>query len=398
MTATDFSNSTAIAYDYIPLKYEERRSFVETYGFAGSQGMVHVDAVLMRPASGAPSDTVVVMMHPSVSQHILPVPRALAERGLHVLCAQNRYFKNDSALIFEKALLDLGHCIRHAKEVLGYRHVVLIGWSGGGPLITYYQSQAEHPTVTQTPAGDPVDMAAAGLLPADAVIFQAASISRARILAEYIDPSVSDELAPEKRRLELDIYDPRNPNQPPYSADFIAAYRAAQLARVRRITHWVKDTLDALRRRGGPETERAFNVHRTMADLRFLDLAIDPNDRTQGVSFIGNPESANSGPAGFARFCTLRSWLSQWSIDDSRADAQQCVQGIGVPLLVIENGGDDGAPASHVRAVYEAARSSDKQMHRIAGANHYYARQPELLNQAVGITLGWMRERRLLAH
>jgi len=397
MTIADPSRSTSITYDYIPLKYEERRTFVETYGFAGSQGIVHVDAVLMRPASGAPSDTVVVMMHPSVSQHILPVPRALAEQGVHVLCAQNRYFRNDSALIFEKALLDLGHCIRHAKEVLGYRRVVLIGWSGGGPLITYYQSQAEHPTVTQTPAGDPVDIAAAGLIPADAVIFQAASISRARILAEYIDPSVIDELMPETRNFELDIYDPRNPHQPPYSSDFIAAYREAQLARVRRITDGVKATLDALRRKGGAETERAFCVHRTMADLRFLDVAIDPNDRTQGVSFIGNPESANSGPAGFARFCTLRSWLSQWSIDDSRADAEQCVRHIGVPLLVIENGGDDGAPASHVRAVYAAARSSDKQMHCIAGANHYYARQPELLGQAVRITLDWMRERQLIA-
>lgn len=384
-----------IEYAYHPLQYAETRAFVDTYGFAGSQGNVHVDAVLMRP-KGRPSRTLMVFMHPSVSQHILPVPRELAARGMHVMCAQNRYFKNDAALLFEKAVLDLGHCIRHAKEKLGYEKVVLVGWSGGGPLITFYQSQAERPTITHTPAGDPVDIAGAKLIPADAVIFQAASISRARILAEYIDPSVLDELNPDRRDVALDIYDPRNPNQPPYSADFIHTYRAAQEARVRRITGWVKEQLDRFQRLGGPEQERAFCVHRTMADLRFLDLAIDPNERKAGVSFIGNPQSANSGPAGFARFCTLRSWLSQWSLDDSKADAVQCVSTLKAPLLVIENGADDGAPASHPRAVYAAATMADKEMHLIPGANHYYAGQPALLDQAVSLTQSWLGARGLL--
>jgi pimeloyl-ACP methyl ester carboxylesterase len=380
--------------DFIPLKYEEPKVFVETYGFAGSQGYVHADAVLMRPKD-RPSDTLLVFMHPSAAQHILPVPRSLPALGLHVLCAQNRYFRNDSALIFEKAILDLGAHIRHARDVLGYRKIVLVGWSGGGPLITFYQAQAENPTLVDTPAGDPVDIKGAGLSPGDAVIFQAASISRARILAEYIDPSVRDEANPDDRIVDLDIYDPRNPNRPPYSADFIDTYRAAQLARLRKITATVRDTIDTLRRRGTSELERGFVTHRTMADLRWFDLSIDPNDRKPGVSFIGDPASANTGPAGFARFCTLRSWLSQWSIDDSRADAVACARGITVPFLAIENGGDDGAPASHVRAVHAAAASADKTMQRIPGANHYYAGQPELLDQANATVLSWLAERGL---
>lgn len=384
-----------VVYDYIPLRYEEPRAFVDTYGFAGSQGFVHIDAVLMRPKD-TPSKTVLVFMHPSVSQHILPVPKALAGEGAHVLCAQNRYFKNDSALVFEKVLLDLGAMIRHARQVLGYQKVVLVGWSGGGPLITYYQSQAENPTVTQTPAGDAVNLRGAGLLPADGVIFQAASVSRARILAEYIDPSVTDETNPQARLPELDIYDPANPNRPPYTPAYVARYRAAQLARMRRITAWVKDQLAELKQRGGAAQERAFCVHRTMADLRWFDLAVDPNERKLGVSFIGDPESANNGPVGFARFCTLRSWLSQWSIDDSLADAEQCVRHIRVPLLVIENGADDGAPAAHVRAVYAAAVSPEKQMVRIPGANHYYAGQPELLEMANQATWDWLRRHRLV--
>jgi RNA polymerase sigma-70 factor (ECF subfamily) len=68
----------------------------------------------------------------------------------------------------EKVAVDLGAYVRHAREVLGYRRVVLVGWSGGGSLSLFYQSEALAPSVTETPAGDPVDLASAGLQPADA--------------------------------------------------------------------------------------------------------------------------------------------------------------------------------------------------------------------------------------
>lgn len=383
--------------EFIALRYEEPRAFVETYGFAGSQGFVHIDAVLLR-ARPTPATTLLVFMHPTAAQHILPMPKALAQMGYHVLCAQNRYFRNDTALIFEKAILDLGAHIRHAKEVLGYEKVVLMGWSGGGPLITFYQSQAEVPSITQTPAGDPANVAGAKLPAADAVVFQAASISRAQILADYIDPSVTDEQNPDRRNLELDIYDAGNPNRAPYSPEFIETYRAAQYARVRRITSWVKSQIELLKSRGGPEIERGFVTHRTMADLRWFDLSIDRNDRKLGISFLGDPVSANNGPAGFARFSTLRSWLSQWSIDDSRANAVECVRHIRVPFFAIENGADDGAPASHMRSVFEAAASPGKSLKVIPGANHYYAGQPELLRQACTALTMWLDAQRLLGN
>ncbi len=382
-------------YEFLSLRYEEPRALVETYGFVGSQGYVHLDGVLMRPHD-RPSDMLLVFMHPSTPQYVLPVPKALAERGLHVLCAQNRYFRNDTAFIFEKAILDLGAHIRHAKEVLGYRNIVLVGWSGGGPLLTFYQSQAENPTLVDTPAGDPVNIRDAGLIPADAFIFQAASISRAQLLAEFIDPSVTQEDEPDRRVLELDIYDPRNPHRAPYGAEFIAQYRQAQLARIRRITDWVKDQIERRRAADDLGPELGFVTHRTMADLRWFDLSIDSNQRKLGESFTGDPRLANNGPAGFARFSTLRSWLSQWSIDDSRADAVECVKNIRVPFLAIENGADDGAPASHMRAVYEAAASNDRTMLTIDGANHYYVRQPELLVESCNQMISWLEARNLL--
>jgi pimeloyl-ACP methyl ester carboxylesterase len=386
---------SGIETEWLTLSYPESRTFNETYGFGGSQGMIHVEALLMRPA-GRPSQTLFVFMHPQTSMDVLPVPRSLVAQGAHVLCARNRYFKNDAVLIFEKVLLDLGAWMRHARESLGYEKVVIVGWSGGGPLAAFYQAQAEHPTITDTPNGDPVDVAGAGLIPADAVIFQAGSVSRARILLEALDPSVTDELRPEARDARLDLYDPANPVQPPYSAGFMTEYRAAQLARMRRITAWVKGNLAELKAKGGKEMERGFVVHRTMADPRFIDPAFEPTDRRPRWCLSGDPETVNTGPVGFARFCTLRSWLSQWSIDDSRADAGVAARSISVPFLMIENTADDGAPRAHLQEVYEACASPDKRYVTIAGANHYYAGQPELLDEATGATLGFLRERGLV--
>src|SRR5215207_6372810 len=215
--------------EWLHLQYEESAAFTETYGFSGSQGAVNLEGIRFRPV-GRASDTLMVFMHPASTLQLLPVPRTMAATGAHVLCAGSRYQRNDTALIMEKVLLDLGAYIRHAKEVWGYKYVVLVGWSGGGALAVSYQAEAENPRVTHTPAGDPVNVKGAGLIPADAVVYQAAHLSRAHLLAEAIDPSVKDELNPDERELELDIYDPRNPNQPPYSPEYIQRYRAAQLA------------------------------------------------------------------------------------------------------------------------------------------------------------------------
>jgi pimeloyl-ACP methyl ester carboxylesterase len=378
---------------YVAVRFEERSSYTETYGFAGSQGVVNLDGVLIRPQT--PSKTLLFFMHPTTALHILPVPRSLARLGFHVLCGQNRYTRNDTSLIFEKVLVDYGAFIRHAKEHLGYEKVVLFGWSGGGPLATFYQAEAENPTIMSTPAGDPIDLRGAGLVPGDAVVFQAGSISRARILAESIDPSLRDELNPEGRVRELDLYDPTNPNKPPYEGAYIAAIRDAQRARMLRITEWVWEQLGRLRQRGGAEVERCFLTHRTMADPRWLDVSVDPNDRQPNWCVSGIPEAVNSGPVGFGRFSTLRSWLSQWSTKDTRADAVVSVARISVPLLAIENGADEAAPASHMRDVFAASRSADKTYIVVNGANHYYRDQPTLLANSSQSAFEWITHRNM---
>ncbi len=382
--------SFEVAPEWVHVQYQESAKFTEVYGFAGSQGTVNCEGVRFVP-KGKPSRTLAVFMHPSSTLQLLPMPQALAKAGLHVLCAGSRFARNDTPLIMEKVLLDLGAYVRRAKEQWGYEKVVLCGWSGGGSLALFYQSQAERPSVTATPAGDPVEIQ--NLIPADGMIFQAAHLSRARMLSEWIDPSVVDEANPDERDLELDIYNAKCPNQPPYSRQFIERFRCAQLSRMRRRTQWVKETLKKLK---GDELERGFVTYRTMCDVRFMDSAVDPNDRKPRWCYLGRPETANTGPVGIGRFSTLRAWLSQWSVDDSNADGPKCARSISVPLLAIENSADDAVPQPHARIIHDAAGSRDKTFRVIQGATHYYQGQPELLQQAVEVCVGWMAKRNLL--
>lgn len=374
------------------VSFRESAAFTETYGFAGSQGEVFLEGQRIVPRD-RPSDTVLLFMHPASTLNLMPLPVALARAGHHVLCCGSRYAKNDTALIMEKVAADLGAYVRHAREVLGYRYVVLAGWSGGGSLALFYQGQAEHPDIVETPAGDPYALSRAGLAQADAVLFVAAHTGRARTLAEWIDPSVMDEDQPERRDPSLDLYAQEAAHAPPYDAEFVACYRAAQRERVRRITERVQATLHELRERNTAEVERPFIVHRTLADPRFLDTSLEPNGRPANHCYLGVPETVNSGPVGLARFCTLRAWLSQWSFEHSRADAIESARYVSCPVLVIENGADDAVPPSHPRAVFDACEAPDRTYLTIDGASHYYRDQPERLADACDAIGGWLAER-----
>jgi alpha-beta hydrolase superfamily lysophospholipase len=374
------------------LAFEDRSAFKETYG--GALDTVVLEGQYLKPERPL-GDTALLFMHPTGTMNLLPLPNALARAGVPVLTCGSRYPHNDTALIMEKVLIDLGAYVRHAKERLGFRRVVLAGWSGGGSLSLFYQAQAEHPDLTETPAGDPVDVVGADLLPADAVMQLAAHVSRATTLTEWLDASIEDETDPTRRRRELDLYAEDGP-RPPYDADFLAAYREAQLARNRRITAFVRERLDALRRAGRTHDEHCFVVHGTMADPRWLDPAVDPNDRTPGRCYLGDPRVVNMMPAGLGRYSSLRAWLSQWSYDDSRADGPRCGARISVPALVIENTADDACTPSHTQRIWDGLASADKELHRVEGATHYYLGQRAQLEAATNVCLDWLRRRGFL--
>jgi pimeloyl-ACP methyl ester carboxylesterase len=297
----------------------------------------------------------------------------------------------------EKVACDLGAYVKHAREQLGYRSVVLVGWSGGGSLSLFYQAQAEKPTITHTPAGDAYDLTRAGLQPADGIVFIAAHLSRAETLTEWIDPSVSDESNPDARDGALDIYAPDAVATPPYIPGFIRQFRDAQVARNRRITDRVRELLAYLKRKNDGETERGFVVHRTMCDVRWLDTAIDPNGRRPNACYLGDPRIANCAPAGLARYSSLRSWLSQWSYDLSNTKGAVNAAAIhATPVLQIVNGADDAVPAPHNPIIRAALGTADRHYVEIPGASHYYLGQPNELAQCLAAVKDWSVRKGLL--
>lgn len=367
--------------------FRDQPGFKDTYG--GEAGWAFVECMLVRPKDQE-SDTVVVFSHPVGGGSFLPIMGALAAAGHHVLYVNTRYRGNDSALIMEKCVVDLGAAIRDVRERFAYQKIVLGGWSGGGSLALFYQEQAERASVRCTPAGDPPDLTAEELIPGDGLLIVAAHTSRAVTLTEWMDPSILDESRPEVRDPELNLYDPQNPNRPPYTEEFLVRFRAAQIERNRRITSTVRQRLEDLSKQGKKGEERCFVVHGTMADPRWLDPAIDPNDRKPGLCYLGDPQTVNDGPVGLARFTSLRSWLSQWSFDDSNAHGERNAARTSVPSLVIGNSADDACTPSHTNRLFDALADPRKSRVEIVGATHYYAFQPDKLAECVVHCSNWL--------
>jgi pimeloyl-ACP methyl ester carboxylesterase len=373
------------------LVYKDPSPLKETYG--GPTGAVFIECMRIRPAAATTARTVIVFSHPIGGGSFLPLVSALAHAGVHCIYVNPRYRGNDTALIMEKCLLDLGAAIADLKVRFGYEQVLLGGWSGGGSLSLFYQDQAERPTITQTPAGDSVDLVAAGLPPADGVLLLAAHISRSVTMTEWLDPSVLDEDRPFERDRELDIHHPDCPNQAPFTAEFVERFRKAQIARNRRITARAESWLAEIRASANPAGERCFTVQGTMCDVRWLDPSQDPSDRKPYTCYLGDPQLVNDGPVGLGRFTTARSWLSQWSYDRSNANGLTNGARISVPALMLNNTADLACTPSHAARLFAALRSSDKTYHDVKDADHYYIARPDLLPQAVAIVQGWMAER-----
>jgi pimeloyl-ACP methyl ester carboxylesterase len=343
-------------------------------------------------AAGSTPTTALVWCHPTANFLGHYALGGLAERGFGGIGLTTRYVGNDTSLIMENCLLDMGSMVAHLRD-RGYEKVILIGNSGGASIVPYYQAQAVSPSVTAPPGGGP-DLTTAGLIPADAVGMFNAHPSRARLCTEWLDPAIVDEHQPFERDASLDMYHPAN--QPPFSAEFIARYREGQRSRNRRISHWAEGMLEALLAPGhfpaGLE-DLAFVVQGTTADLRFLDGNIDPSDREIGVSLWGPPAVANYLPAGIGRCVTLRSWLNQWSLDHSLGDSLRWLPEITCPVFVGVGTADPVVVPQMARGLYDAASSSSSRvLVEIRGGTHYFENQPDLLAEALDALGAWAEQ------
>jgi len=329
-----------------------------------------------------------IVMHPTSNfmGHYLLEP--FAQRGIGLLALNSRYVGNDSVLIMERVLQDLGAGVAYLRQ--HYDRVILIGNSGGAALMSFYQAQAEQLTLKDTPAGDPLHITPEELPPADGVALMAGHIGRSRLLLNWLDASLTDERDPLSCDPALDIYDARN--APPFSADFVARIRAVQRQRSERITGQVKARLKFLRSLPHGPRDEPFLVYRTYADPRFIDLSLDANDRQPGGNRGDDPRQMNSGVSNLGRFTSLTAWLSQWSLE-SRADGPTNLAQTSVPVLHLEYTADAAVFPSDIRewsaAITSRGRTTRETFHRINKGNHYLKGQPELIERVADLTLAW---------
>lgn len=343
-------------------------------------------------ASG-PRDIAAIVMHPASNfmGHYLLQP--LAERGISCMGLNSRYAGNDTLLLMERVIQDLGAGVQYLRG-RGYRRVVLIGNSGGASLSAFYQAQAEQLTIERMLDGDPAGLSPQDLPPVDGIALCAAHEGRSRLMRNWIDPSVIDEHDALAADPALDLYNPANQ---PFTPEFLQRFRAAQAARLARIEAWVDARLRLLRSQTAPGCARdeTFIIYRTHADPRCLDLSLEPNDRQLG-SVWGNgahgARAVNYAASQMGRITSLTAFLSQWS-SRSRADGPANLARTSVPVLLCTYTADQSTFPSTRDAWLAAGGGTAGGRIRnidIVGGNHYLAGQPKLVEQTADAMAAWM--------
>jgi pimeloyl-ACP methyl ester carboxylesterase len=319
-----------------------------------------------------------IVMHPASNfmGHYLIAP--LAARGVACMGLNSRYAGNDTLLLMERVIQDLGAGVAFLRA-LGYAKVLLVGNSGGAALSSFYAAQSQHITATEFAHGGPTQLVPTDLPPIDGLALCAAHEGRSRLLARWIDPAVIDEYDPLASDPALDLYG--GAVQPPYEETFLQRFHAAQAARLARIEAWVDQRLATLRAAygaGSPAADQVFTVHRTHADPRCLDLSLDANDRALG-SVWGDPKTVNASANAMGRVSSLAGFLSQWS-SRSQADGPANLSRCTHPVLLLNYTADQSTFPSTRDAWLAAARRRITSIDIRAG-NHYLAGQAALVEQ-----------------
>ncbi len=384
--------------------------------------------ILYRPAGREPK-TAVYLMHPrgEFTRHYV-VP-GLVARGYAVFGHNSRYLNNDTDMVHERLLFDIAAGMRHLKGA-GFERIVLLGNSGGGSLLGFYQSQASRPSaerLTQTPGGEPVPLAAENMPAGDLYVTVAAHLGEGRFMLNVLDPSVVDEHDPLAVDPDWDMYAPSNgycpiPEPSSYAATWLAAYRLKQRERNHRLDviarAYIAEVEDARLRSRAPEFAalsddqrgaitrqrwlgRFMIIYRTLANPAYLDPTIDPSNRPLGSIFSpGDPIIGNYGSWGLARVMTPRAWLSTWSGLSSQADLPDTIQHVAIPTLIVYADGDCDIFPAEQQELFEKSAAADKTLLELPWANHYLhpvgeegAKLADPRERVLDMIVPWIEER-----
>ncbi len=353
-----------------------------------------VRGVLWTPPNGKPWKTAVILSHPRGDFSVHYACPLLAAAGYAVLGFGTRYQNNDTDCLHENCIVDV-KTVHDEMVRRGAEAVVLLGNSGGGSLMAMAQAQL-------------------GI--GDGWVGMAAHPGEGVFMLQVIDPSVADETDPFSTVPELDMYNPDNgwrpwPEPCVYDTDWLAAYRAAQMARVARIDAIAKASIAEAADAGGRLREldkevdtvawrehrrravftKYLTTYRTLADPAYLDLSIDPDERPMGSLFaFPDPFDANYGRGGLARTMTARGWLSTWSGLSSHAKLADTMPHVKVPTMLVHPTADTEIRVWQAKEIVDAAGAADVTYLEMKGAPHYLEGHRQ---EALAAVVQWLGKR-----
>jgi hypothetical protein len=371
------------------------------------------NAAIYRPDSGPAPHVAFIVAHRTANNLNTEACTELAARGFLTLCFNTRFHNNETDVDWEKLAFDVKEAVDLARAQPGITRVILLGHSGGAPLMAYYQAVAENgPSYCRGPSKlspcDDDDIPES-MIPADGIVFPDAHPGNGAQALHALNPSVSivdGEIVVDPA---LDPFNPANGFNPDgashYSDEFRERYYRAQS----RVMNDKIAEAEALRARilAGqhlyPDEDIFLVPFGDQAGAARLDL-MDPsvpefsatvqprpflrNDGTiitQIAHSVKNPEPDqardNRRFRGGVKILTITSFLSANAIRSTHSTAavDHCstnssatcaVQSIEVPTLILAMGA-----YNHIRQqeiMFEVSTAEDKEYIVIEGALHGY--------------------------
>ncbi|HET7679369.1 MAG TPA: hypothetical protein VFK79_04445 [Xanthobacteraceae bacterium] len=332
------------------------------------------------------------------------IDREMPKRGVIVLGLNTHSVNNEAAVDWEGQMpKDIKAAVEYLKKEVGAKTVVLLGGSGGGPNVAFYQALAEKGLSVCKGTNKIVECADdPGLLgpPADAIVFRDTHpgnpMNRLRsanpaVLNEADAGTLDDSLNP---FLEKNGYNPKGCST--FSAEFQKRYFEGQSARMNRLVDQaLKMKAEMAAGKHFPVDDAPFVAHRNGARLVQLDRTVDAKtDKPRKL--VKDDGSIVTDIVTTVRPCvprikdadatyaesidvTVKSFLGAGAIRSKNAmtDIDHCssnnsttcmVQYITVPTLVLAAQGHYFIRDNE--EIYEKSASRAKDFAVIAGATH----------------------------
>lgn len=371
-----------------------------------------VNGALYQQADPGPRASVgLIMMHPNNNFQNALACNELAERGFTALCVASQYNNtNRETMVWENLALDVAPAVRYLRDLDGVDKVILVGHSGGGQLMPFYQNVARNGAqVCQDPVrivkcGDELD----GLPAADGLVLLDAHHGYAANTLTSLDASVADESRPDSVRPDLDMYEPRNgydSTDPSYTERFHDRYLSAQAEREKRLMRAAGSAqADVESGRGQFPDAQQFPVFRTDArlwqcDVRLVSrtkgeypvLRADGSTRVEVARTVRrpscDPESNASFEDGAVQY-TSEAFRSSQAIrttkaydvtedsiegivwESSNTSTPENIKGVHEPTLIMAMTGHYWMVSSEM--FYERSPAGDKTLAFVEGASHSF--------------------------